>query len=127
MFKQLTPQPVAFYWFQTCMQCRDKSTSESFSQLGILQADCKYDNFKANTNLAYALAQNFYSQDTQKQLFSSHAAALYVYINTMQAAKSAESSSPTIRGGSKDVHAISNNSHHDSDRYLNRGWDQSPN
>uniref|UniRef100_A0A915IH81 CCHC-type domain-containing protein n=1 Tax=Romanomermis culicivorax TaxID=13658 RepID=A0A915IH81_ROMCU len=52
---------------------------------------------------------------------------LDVYVNIMQAAQSAESSSPAIHGGSKNVHALPNNSPHDSDRYLNHGRDQSLN
>uniref|UniRef100_A0A915IAH5 Uncharacterized protein n=1 Tax=Romanomermis culicivorax TaxID=13658 RepID=A0A915IAH5_ROMCU len=52
-------------------------------------------------------------------------ATLDVYVNIMQAAESAESSFAVIRGGSKDVHAVGNNSCRDSDRYLNHGPDQS--
>uniref|UniRef100_A0A915JPE9 Uncharacterized protein n=1 Tax=Romanomermis culicivorax TaxID=13658 RepID=A0A915JPE9_ROMCU len=52
---------------------------------------------------------------------------LDVYVNIMQAAESAKSSSTNVHGDLKDVHAIGNNSHHDSDRYINRGRDQSPN
>uniref|UniRef100_A0A915K612 Uncharacterized protein n=1 Tax=Romanomermis culicivorax TaxID=13658 RepID=A0A915K612_ROMCU len=113
--------------FGTCKQGRDESTSEFLSRLQTLQADCKYDNFKADTDLAYMLTQNCYSQDTQKLLFLSHAAMLDIYVNIMQAAGSAESSSAAIHGGSKDVHAIHNNSHPHSDRYLNPGRDRSLN
>uniref|UniRef100_A0A915HVP7 Uncharacterized protein n=1 Tax=Romanomermis culicivorax TaxID=13658 RepID=A0A915HVP7_ROMCU len=62
--------------------------------------------------------------DTQKRIFSSHITMLDVYFNIMQAAESAESSSPAIHGGSKDVR---NKSHCDSDRYLDHGRNQSPN
>uniref|UniRef100_A0A915J8Q1 Uncharacterized protein n=1 Tax=Romanomermis culicivorax TaxID=13658 RepID=A0A915J8Q1_ROMCU len=124
MFEQPKPQPVAFYWFRTCKQHRDKSTLEFLSRLRTLQVDCKYDNFNAANDLAYMLAQNCYSQDTQKQLFSSHAGMLDVYVNIMQAAESAESSSATIPGDLKDIHAIHDNSHPDSDRYLNHARDQ---
>uniref|UniRef100_A0A915HMG9 CCHC-type domain-containing protein n=1 Tax=Romanomermis culicivorax TaxID=13658 RepID=A0A915HMG9_ROMCU len=127
MFKQLTPQPITFYPFPTCKQCRDESTSEFFSWLRTLQVDCKYDNFNTDTNLAYTLAQNCYSHDTQKLLFSSHATMLDVYVNIMQAAQSAESSSAAICGDSKDVHTMCDNSCHDSNRYLNPGQDQLPN
>uniref|UniRef100_A0A915JN18 Uncharacterized protein n=1 Tax=Romanomermis culicivorax TaxID=13658 RepID=A0A915JN18_ROMCU len=111
---------LAFYQFQTCKQCRDESMSEFLSPLQTLQADCKYDNFNANTDTAYTLAQNCYLQDTQKWLFLSQATMLDVYVNIMQAAESAESSSAAIRGCWKDVFAIRNNSRGDSDRYLNR-------
>uniref|UniRef100_A0A915IU82 Uncharacterized protein n=1 Tax=Romanomermis culicivorax TaxID=13658 RepID=A0A915IU82_ROMCU len=89
--------------------------------------NCKYDNFNANTDLANMLAQNCYLQDTQKLLFLLHAAMLDVFANIMQAAESAKSSSDALHGDSKDVHAVCNNSHHDSNRYLNRSRDQSPN
>uniref|UniRef100_A0A915I3B2 Uncharacterized protein n=1 Tax=Romanomermis culicivorax TaxID=13658 RepID=A0A915I3B2_ROMCU len=56
------------------------------------------------------LIGNCYSQDTQKQLFLSHGAMLDVYVNILQAAESAESSSAAIHGDSEDVHAIRNNS-----------------
>uniref|UniRef100_A0A915ICA4 Uncharacterized protein n=1 Tax=Romanomermis culicivorax TaxID=13658 RepID=A0A915ICA4_ROMCU len=95
--------------------------------LQTLQADCKYNNFNADTNLAYMLAQNSYSQDTKKRLFLSHTTTLDVYVNIMQAAESAESSFATIHKDSKDVHAVRNNSHRHSNRYLNRGRDQSLN
>uniref|UniRef100_A0A915L1R6 Gag protein n=1 Tax=Romanomermis culicivorax TaxID=13658 RepID=A0A915L1R6_ROMCU len=127
MFEQPTPQPVAFYQFGTCKQCRDESTSEFLSRLRTLQADSKYENFNAGTDLAYTLAQNCYLQYTQKWLFLWHAVTLDVYVNMVQAAESAERSSTTIPGGWKDVHAIHNNSHRDSDRYPNGGRDQSPN
>uniref|UniRef100_A0A915L0X5 RNA-directed DNA polymerase n=1 Tax=Romanomermis culicivorax TaxID=13658 RepID=A0A915L0X5_ROMCU len=79
-------------------QCKDESTSEFLSRLQTLQVDCKYDNFNADTDLPYMLAQNCYLQDTQKWLFLSHTATLDVYVNIMQAAQSAESSSAAIRG-----------------------------
>uniref|UniRef100_A0A915HFI4 Uncharacterized protein n=1 Tax=Romanomermis culicivorax TaxID=13658 RepID=A0A915HFI4_ROMCU len=86
MFEQLMWQPIAFYQLRTCKQHRGESTSEFLSQLQTLQGDCKYDNFNANTNLAYTLTQNCYWQDTQKWLFSLHAAMLDIYVNIMQAA-----------------------------------------
>uniref|UniRef100_A0A915II49 Retrotransposon gag domain-containing protein n=1 Tax=Romanomermis culicivorax TaxID=13658 RepID=A0A915II49_ROMCU len=91
MFEQLMQHPAAFYQFRTCKQREDESTSEFLSWLQMLQADCKYDNFNAEMDMAYMLAPNCYSQDTQKWLFLSHAATLHVYINIMQAAKSTES------------------------------------
>uniref|UniRef100_A0A915JV35 CCHC-type domain-containing protein n=1 Tax=Romanomermis culicivorax TaxID=13658 RepID=A0A915JV35_ROMCU len=48
-------------------------------------------------------------------------------MNIMQAAESAESLSTTIRGSLNDVYAIRNNSCCNSNRYLNRGRDQSLN
>uniref|UniRef100_A0A915II60 Uncharacterized protein n=1 Tax=Romanomermis culicivorax TaxID=13658 RepID=A0A915II60_ROMCU len=33
MFEQLMPQPINFYQFRTCKQCRDKTTSEFLSPL----------------------------------------------------------------------------------------------
>uniref|UniRef100_A0A915JW47 Uncharacterized protein n=1 Tax=Romanomermis culicivorax TaxID=13658 RepID=A0A915JW47_ROMCU len=60
--------------------------SECPSNGGTNQRDCKYDNFNADTDLAYMLAQDCYLQDTQEQLFSSHAVTLDVYVNIMQAA-----------------------------------------
>uniref|UniRef100_A0A915KCT7 CCHC-type domain-containing protein n=1 Tax=Romanomermis culicivorax TaxID=13658 RepID=A0A915KCT7_ROMCU len=127
MFEQPMPQPIPFYQFQTCKQPKNESTSEFLSRLQTLQADCKYDNFNAETDLAYRLTQNCYSQDTQKQLFLSHAAMLDVYLNIMQAVESAECSSHAIPRDSKDVHAVHNNSHGDSDRYINYCLDQSTN
>uniref|UniRef100_A0A915J8X2 CCHC-type domain-containing protein n=1 Tax=Romanomermis culicivorax TaxID=13658 RepID=A0A915J8X2_ROMCU len=53
-----------------------------------------------------------------------HTATLDVYVNIIQAA---QSSSAAIPEGSKDVHALRNNSRHNSNRYLNCGRDQSPN
>uniref|UniRef100_A0A915KLU4 Uncharacterized protein n=1 Tax=Romanomermis culicivorax TaxID=13658 RepID=A0A915KLU4_ROMCU len=78
MFEQPTPQPISFYQFRTCKQCRDESTSEFLSWLPTLQEDCKYDNFNADTDLAYMLAQNCYSQETQTipQLWSRSIAEL---------------------------------------------------
>uniref|UniRef100_A0A915ICZ1 Uncharacterized protein n=1 Tax=Romanomermis culicivorax TaxID=13658 RepID=A0A915ICZ1_ROMCU len=100
---------------------------EFLSQPQNLQADCKHDKFNAVTDLAYMLAQNWYLQDTQKYLFLSQASMLDVYGNIMQAAKSAESSSTVMQKNMKSIHAIQNNSHPDSDSYLNHGQDQSQN
>uniref|UniRef100_A0A915JP68 Cation-transporting ATPase n=1 Tax=Romanomermis culicivorax TaxID=13658 RepID=A0A915JP68_ROMCU len=64
-------------------QHREESTSEFLSWLQTLQADCKYDNFISDTDLAYMLALNCYLRDTQEWLFSLHAATLDLYVNIM--------------------------------------------
>uniref|UniRef100_A0A915JB69 RNA-directed DNA polymerase n=1 Tax=Romanomermis culicivorax TaxID=13658 RepID=A0A915JB69_ROMCU len=63
MFEQTTPQAVAFYRLRTCRQQRDETATEFLSRLRTLQAECKYENFNANVDLAYTLAQNCYSPE----------------------------------------------------------------
>lgn len=105
-FDQPMPQAVAFYRLRSCKQQQGETATEFLSRLRTLQADCKYDNFNADLDLAYILAQNCYSPEVQKRLFSTPNVSLESYVNVMQAVENAEHSSATVRGDNRQVQAV---------------------
>jgi len=90
------PQAVAFHRLRTCRQAADESTVEFLALLRNLQADCDYDKFDADLDVACCLAANCHNAEAQKRMFTTPP-SLSSYVNIRQAVENADASAAAVR------------------------------
>ncbi len=103
---------LAFHQFRTCKQQPHELVADFVSRLRVLQADCSYEGFTPDLDLAYVISQNCYNKDSQKKLFATKPVNLESYVNLLQADETASQTASQIRGeSSNDVNAVNSKRH----------------